>query len=558
VNGAEVPTVQRWRRLGAGTLTVLALALVLVVLTAPSRLGDVSPATVLRLPVELLALLVVLLVVPERAARLRGVVVAVAGGLLAVVAVFRLLDLGFTQALNRPFDPMIDWRYAADLVETVRGSAPGGLGVLLLLVAALVVAAAVLLVPLAVRRVSRVALRHRPATARVVAVLLPAWLVLSLLGTRAGTVPIASDAAASYVVSQVARVPAELRDQRAFARAAADDPEHDTPATDLLTRLRGKDVLLVFVESYGRVAIDDPGLSPGVVDTLDAGTRELARHGYQARSAWLTSPTFGAISWLAHATLQSGLWVDSQQRYDHLVTTDRETLTSLFERAGWRTVASVPANTRDWPQGRFYGFDHVYDARNVGYRGPRFGYPTMPDQFTLDAFQHAELAPRDRRPVMAEIDLISSHAPWSRTPDLVPQDTVGDGSRYAGMPERLPSEADIWPDADRVRAAYADSIAYSLQSVVSFLTTYADDDLVVVLLGDHQPATIVSGDDPGHDVPVTVIAQDPAIVDAIDPWGWDAGLRPSDDAPVWRMDAFRDEFLRTYGPARDTVRAATR
>lgn len=564
VNGADVPTVQRWRGLAAAGLTLLALGLVLVVLTAPARLDEMSPSAFLRLPVELVVLVALLLALPDRARRVRGLVVATAGLLLAVLAVFKLLDLGFGQALNRPFDPMIDWRYAGDLVDTVRGSAPGALGVVLLAVAGLVLLAALLVAPLALHRVCRSAVQHRPVMVRLVAVLLPAWLVLSLLGVRAGTVPVASDAAASYALAQVTRVPSQLRDQREFARAAADDPARDTPAADLLTGLRGKDVLVVFVESYGRVALDDPGLSPDVVAALDDGARRLERDGYRARSAWLTSPTFGAISWLAHSTLQSGLWVDSQQRYDHLVTTDRETLSSLFGRAGWRTVASVPANDRDWPQGAFYGFDHVYDSRNVGYRGPRFGYPTMPDQFTLEAFQQAELAPDDRRPVMAEIDLISSHAPWSRTPDLLPQESVGDGSVYAGMPETLPSEADIWPDAERVRAAYADAIAYSLQSVVSFLTTYADDDLVVVLLGDHQPATIVSGGgpggDPGHDVPVTVLAKDPAVVGALSPWGWDPGMRPSDDAPVWRMDAFRDELLRAYGPEghTGTARAATR
>ena len=521
------------------------------------------PSAFLRLPVELVVLVALLLALPDRARRVRGLVVATAGLLLGVLAVFKVLDLAFGEALNRPFDPMIDWRYASDLVGTVRGSAPGALGVVLLVVAGLVLLAALLVVPLALRRVCRSAVRHRPVAVRAVAVLLPLWLALSLLGIRADTVPVASDAAASYALAQVTRVPSQLRDQREFARAAADDPARDTPAADLLTGLRGKDVLVVFVESYGRVALDDPGLSSDVVATLDDGTRRLGRDGYRARSAWLTSPTFGAISWLAHSTLQSGLWVDSQQRYDHLVTTDRETLSSLFGRAGWRTVASVPANDRDWPQGAFYGFDHVYDSRNVGYRGPRFGYPTMPDQFTLEAFQQAELAPRDRRPVMAEIDLISSHAPWSRTPDLLPQESVGDGSVYAGMPETLPSEADIWPDAGRVRAAYAHSIVYSLQSVVSFLSTYADDDLVVVLLGDHQPATIVSGGsggDPGHDVPVTVIAKDPAVVEALAPWGWDPGMRPSDDAPVWRMDAFRDELLRAYGPEghTGTARAVTR
>ena len=55
-----------------------------------------------------------------------------AGVALAAVAVLRLLDLGFREALNRPFDPMVDWGYAGSLVETVRGSAPGWLGVALL------------------------------------------------------------------------------------------------------------------------------------------------------------------------------------------------------------------------------------------------------------------------------------------------------------------------------------------------------------------------------------------------------------------------------------------
>ena len=213
-------------------------------------------------------------------------------------------------------------------------------------------------------------------------------------------------------------------------------------------------MLIVFVESYGRVALEDPERSPGVVATMDAGTRQLEAAGFESRSAYLTSPTFGALSWLAHATLQSGLWIDSQPRYDVLVTSPRLTLTRLFGEAGWRTVKAVPANNRAWPQGEFYGFDHVYDSRNIGYEGPRFGYPTMPDQYTLDAIHRLELAPQPRRPVMAEIDLITSHAPWSRVPRLIGQADVGDGAVFEGMPQTLASEADIWPDRDRVRQAY--------------------------------------------------------------------------------------------------------
>jgi hypothetical protein len=49
-------------------------------------------------------------------------------------------------------------------------------------------------------------------------------------------------------------------------------------------------------------------------------------------------------------------------------------------------------------------------------------------------------------------------------------------------------------------------------------------------------------------VPITIIAHDPAVLDRISGWGWQAGLRPRPDAPVWPMDAFRDRFLSAYGP----------
>jgi hypothetical protein len=377
--------------------------------------------------------------------------------------------------------------------------------------------------------------------------------VLALLGTQtAYQLPVASTDTSQYVWGEVVAVPRGLADQREFARAAQSDPLRGVPADQLFSALRGKDVLLVFVESYGRVAVQDSTIAPGVEAVLDTQTSRLAAKGFGARSAFLTSPTFGAGSWLAHATTQSGLWVDNQQRYDVLVTSPRLTLSDLFHDAGWRTVSDVPANTHDWPQGAFYGYDQEYDARNVGYQGPKFGYPTMPDQYTLDAFRRLELAPQDRRPVFGEIDLISSHASWSTLPRMIPWSQVGDGSAFAGMPEQSPPKSVTWQDAAHVQQAYAKSIRYSLTALYSWVRKYGTDKTVLVVLGDHQPATIVSGEDAGHDVPVTVLSRDAGALDRIGPWHWDRGLRPSDDAPVWRMDAFRDEFLAAYGPGGDT------
>jgi len=541
------PTPTR-RAPGAWLLTGLAALLVLLALNTPNQLEEFEPTAFLRLPLEALVYLALVLALPARLGRIRVVLALVAGFVLGLTAVFKALDVGFLEALNRPFDPLIDWSYAGSLVETARGSIGDGLGTVFLVVAALAAVALLVLLPLSVLRVTRVAARHRRPVAQGVAVLVALWLVLAMLNVRDGTGMVASRDTARYAYGEVSRIPGQLRDQREFTEAAKADPFRRVAGRHLLTGLRGKDVLFVFVESYGRVALEGSSFSPGVNEVLASGTRELDRAGFSSRSAFLTSPTFGAISWLAHSTLQSGLWVDSQQRYDVLVTSPRLTLSRLFSRAGWRTVGDVPANNRDWPQGAFYDYDHLYDSRNVGYQGPRFGYPTMPDQYTLDAFHRLELAPAHRRRVMAEIDLITSHAPWSRTPRMIDQSRVGDGSVFDGMPEQLPSEGDIWPSPARVQKAYGEAIEYSLSALVSFVTTYGDDDTVLVVLGDHQPSTIVSGEDAGHDVPISVIARDPAVLDRISDWGWGAGLRPHPDAPVWRMDAFRDRFLAAFGP----------
>src|SRR5262249_14816464 len=147
---------------------------------------------------------------------------------------------------------------------------------------------------------------------------------------------------------------------------------------------------------------------------LTKGTAQLRADGYSSRSGYLSSSTFGGLSWLAHSTLQSGIRIGTQRGYDQLVKSDRFTISQAFKRAGWQTVAADPAHKRHWPEGKdFYGYDSIYDRRNVGYRGPEFGLPPMPDQYVLEALQRLQLAKRDRPPIFAQVDLISSHAPWT-------------------------------------------------------------------------------------------------------------------------------------------------
>jgi hypothetical protein len=527
-------------------LTVVAVLIVWAALVLPDNPVRVTPAAFLSVPLEGLLLIALAVVLPTTA---RRVMAWVAGPVLGVVLILKVLDIGFFIGFDRAFDPYQDVSYAGIGSETLRQSLGASDAHLVIAGAVALVVAFLVFTTLAVRRVTRVAAANRRWSFRVVAALGAVWLLSWAFGARlVPHTPVASTSAASEVVAQVSALRADLRDHSVFAREITQDHFVSTPPDRLLTGLRGKDVVLAFVESYGRGAIQGTSFSPGVNAVLNTGNQRLASAGFSARSAFLTSPTYGGISWLAHSTMQSGLWVNTPRRYDQIVASNRFTLSKAFKRAGWRTVDDLPSNERAWPQGNsFYKFDQVYDRRNVGYRGPTFAYASMPDQYVMSALQRLELAKRHRRPVFAEVDLVSSHTPWTRIPRMIPWGKVGDGSVFNELPVDETSKAALWSDSGRVRAAYGKSIQYTLNALTSFVQHYRDPNLVMVVLGDHQPSTIVSGLGASHEVPISVIARDPAVLKRISGWGWNAGLRPAPRAPVWPMSAFRDRFLGAFG-----------
>lgn len=544
-----------WRHRQAGrhrrvfpavTLTVLAVLAVWGALTVPTRISLITPEAFMRIPLEGLVIVAVALVVSPAGRRPAA---AVFGVLLGLLIIMKALDLGFFAVFNRRFDVVNDWSYFGPAVG-VLGNSIGRAGAIATVAAAVAfVVATVIAMSLAVARLTRAAVAHRRVSIRAVTALGVVWILCAVTGLQSGPgVRVASASATSLAYAQLHQVHHDFADRKAFAAEIADDSLRDTADDRLLAALRGKDVILAFVESYGRVAVQGSSIAPGVDAVLDAGTRRLHAGGFSARSAFLTSPTFGGASWLAHSTLQSGLWVDSQQRYDQLLTRDRLTLTSAFARAGWRTVIDVPANTTDWPQGsRFYHVDTLYDSRNVGYHGPKFGYATMPDQYVLSAFHRLELTKTNRAPVMAEIDLVSSHYPWTPLPNLLAWNRVGDGTIFSGMPTQGESGESAVTSPDKVRALYGQSIEYTMNTLFSFVTTYPDPNLILIVVGDHQPNSSVTGDRPSRDVPISIITRDPSVLRRISGWKWQDGMLPNQAAPVWPMSDFRSRFLAAYG-----------
>ena len=531
------------RAVGVGT-TVLAGVLLIVALLVPDRLDRITLQSFFRFPVEAIVLAIVLLVLPAKA---RRIVAVVLGAFVGLTAVLKCLDMGFYQTLARPFDLVFDWVLLSDAADFLKDSV-GRSGEVLAIVGVVLALIAVLAgSALAMVRLSNVMARHRPMAVRTTLVLGVVWIMCFTLSFQVGGVTLATKGYSTFLANRVQYVREGLGDADVFKKQLNVDAFAKTPPNQLLTGLRGKDVLFTFIESYGRVAIDDPTMAPEMDATLKAGDARLKAAGFASRSGWLRSPVTGAGSWLAHSTFLSGLWVKNQQRYRTVTTSTRATLTSYFQKTGaWRTVGIVPGVRKAWPEGKYFGLDNIYDSTHLGYNGPYFSWTPVPDQFSLQSFEDLEYGKKNRDPIMAEIILASSHNPWSPIAHTIPWNQLGDGTIFNQIKKEGTNPTEVWKSAKRVRTEYRKAIQYSVDSLTQWMQRYGNKNTVLVFLGDHQPVPTVTGGTADRDVPITIVAHDPKVLDKISSWGWTDGLKPADNAPVLSMDKFRDRFMTTF------------
>ncbi|MEU1848559.1 sulfatase-like hydrolase/transferase [Streptomyces sp. NPDC019990] len=527
------------------TTTALAAVLVLGALLLPNTLPALEPGSFTKIPAEAIIGAVVVLGLPHRPRQIAAVLYGL--GLTALTAV-NLLDMGFNEYLGRGFNAALDWDLLPDAQAYVEDTLGGGVALAAAVGAVVLVLLLAVVLVLATLRLSGLLVRHRPRAARAALIAGTAWVTCSALGLTLFGGPVASERAAGALRVHAQRTVDSLRDEAAFARQAKADTFGNTPPGQLLPDLRGKDVVFAFIESYGRSAIEDPVMAPGVGRTLDTSAKALQKAGFAARSGWLTSATYGGSSWLGHSTTMSGLWIDNQRRYRTVTAGDHLTLTKAFQKTGaWDTVGVMPGVQKGWPEEEWYGLDKVYDAFDLGYRGPKFSWSTMPDQYALEAFQRQVHGRKRDKPLMSFVILTSSHQPWAPIPKMVGWDELGDGSVFDAVEKAGNKASDIITDTTRSRREYGRSIQYSVTSLTQWLERYGTRDTVLVFLGDHQPIARVSGHRAGRDVPVSIVAKDPEVLEKVSDWNWTDGLKPDRDAPVWRMDSFRDRFLKAFG-----------
>jgi hypothetical protein len=293
-----------------------------------------------------------------------------------------------------------------------------------------------------------------------------------------------------------------------------------------LELVKDADVFLIFIESYGAIAYERPDMAAPLGRAranLDAAIHSTGR---DVVSAYVESPTFGGSSWLAHISLMSGVEVRDPETNARLMTEHRETIVTNFERAGHRTVALMPGLRQVWPEGAFYGFDTIYGASRLDYRGPEFGWFAIPDQFTLAKFDVLEKGSAPRSPLFVFFPTISTHFPFIPTPPYQPDWSQMFLERPYDGPSIVRAYAQQ-PDWTHFGPGYVNAIAYDYETLAGYLRLHRDRDFVMILLGDHEPAAAVSGVKAPWDVPVHVIAGRTQILDRLRERGFRTGLTPA-------------------------------
>ncbi len=315
-----------------------------------------------------------------------------------------------------------------------------------------------------------------------------------------------------------------------------------TPSS--LDILGGAGVYLIFIESYGHTIFGDGRHFQFIHPVLKRYESDLSARGFSVYSGFLKSPAFGGSSWLAHATIASGVDLSSQLVYDLLITSEATTMAQIFNRAGYRTVSVMPGTQWPWPGGKFFGYQKHYFAWDFEYNGPRFGWSPMADQYVLQYIYQKEILSR-RQPLFIEFVLISSHAPFHRQPPYLENwSQIGNGSIYHHR-ETVTFPV-VWPDLTNAAEAYVTSIIYEIKVLKNFIEQYIKDDTLMIIMGDHQPNVQITGPDSSWSVPVHVISRNKRFLDSFKSKGFTPGLIPKQPPPHPGMETFLVDFLKSF------------
>lgn len=553
-----VSTRQFWTSTGShSALLLLALFFLNQVLSFTAVWPTLYVQPNLRLSPEFIGFLVLLTAWTALLGRPARALLSCSAVLYAALVVCRYADVVVPNVLGRPVNLYWDVPELPRFVWVTAKGLPWWLSVLVVLG---LVGSAWGFHKLLVRAMGVVADGLKPHARSVwlwcVLTVMSAGAVTCYLGLRSPDAPLvkaASTVVAKPILPTYVQELSKLWDILSPARAARLLPPSTVvdaalakPAGQALAGLHGRDVHLIFLETYGAVVFDQADSAAATQATLQQLEKAIVGSGRQVVSAFYKSPTIGGASDLAHLSVLSGIDLTDSRKHDVLLTTTRPTLLKVFQHEGYDVFGLYHSVSWDWVERVFYGFDVYLSGPDLGYQGPAFGFWKIPDQFAVARVEQMYPRTSGARPRLTLFPTISSHFPFHQVPPYQP-----DWKRLLG-PEPFDAQAAARAQAEPVhweymKPDYLRTINYVNTWLAGMFQQVEPRETVYVLIGDHQPTGSVSREDTPWDVPVFVVSSDTSLLEDFKARGFTAGIKPQRRQPLGGLHQLTNTLLDVFG-----------
>jgi hypothetical protein len=161
----------------------------------------------------------------------------------------------------------------------------------------------------------------------------------------------------------------------------------------------------------------------------------------------------------------------------------------------------------------------------------------------------------DRQPRFVVFPTSTTHAPFGPVAPYLPDwETVLKPGAFT--PDQVARAMAAGPDLTNLSPSYAQAMGYEFTTFAGYVRQHRGRDLVMILVGDHQPVAAVSGRGASRDVPIHVVARPGTVIDRLRRAGFAAGIDP-DRRPIGPMHGLVPLLLETFGPLAPAGSTAT-
>lgn len=337
--------------------------------------------------------------------------------------------------------------------------------------------------------------------------------------------------------------------------AAATEGAQTESDTYRLPGILDRDVYLIAIEAYGYTTVSRPDLSRQIDPYRRQLEASFQRAGYGVVTNYFRSPVAGGYSWLAEATLLTGQWVDSQEKFEDLYGAGLPSVSSLLHDAGYYTLTVRPGTIHgEWPEGwDLYRLEEAITSYNkdFGFAGPWFSFVPVTDQYALWTGHNRVMeltqpgGEAADRPLLVYYQLVSSHTPFSRIPPVIDNwNELGDGSIYNRRSDEIQLFDNTWTGGTQLDEGYVAALKYEFEVLSDYVDRIMDHSRrpIFIMYGDHQPQRPVRTRDAVLSTPMHVASRDESVLELFRSHGFEPGMVGSQQPPHAGMDTFFPMF----------------